>query len=426
MNIFFVNDSSGNLNWGSRASTYMLRHMLTASGGRITATLPLKRLCHLDWQARPLTHKVYNAVVPTRPGKRQRLTTMTLNQITPFLPDVIPTTWNEFETRAQQVLSGRSLTDVKAAIQTCDLVVLNGEGGIFGRQRESRAMLFIGYLAKRHFQKAVILTNQTSDLNDPRLLEMARHVYPIFDDVVFRDPDSANVCQSFCDGSVAADAAFHFTPSPTAAWLEVAGRQDYYHLYPIASGTFNPREPYVCVGGSSIYYREDRPTFDPIPVFTKLCERLLERTQVVLTAAAEPDLQLFEPIARKLGLPLIHPATPPQQAVDLLANAAAYIGGRWHSSIFAFTGGTPVIALDAHTFKVKSLLAQMGVEAHPFDAFKIERDLEAILALLDDYLGQGQILRQRLRSRAKQLGQLAWENARFLKQQPDVELPVVA
>ena len=141
MNIYFVNDTSGNLNWGSRASTYMLRHMLEASGGKITATLPLKRLCHLDWQARPITKALYQAVIPTSPGKRQRLATMVLNQITDFLPDVVPTTWSEFETCAQQVLKGRTLTDVKDALQNCDVVVLNGEGGIFGRQRESRIMI---------------------------------------------------------------------------------------------------------------------------------------------------------------------------------------------------------------------------------------------------------------------------------------------
>lgn len=172
----------------------------------------------------------------------------------------------------------------------------------------------------------------------------------------------------------------------------------------------------MCVGGSSIYYRKDRPHYDPVAGFTKLCEALLEQSQVVLTASAQADLPIFEPIARNLHLPLIRPALPPQQAVDLLAHAAAYIGGRWHSSIFVFLGGTPVVPLGSHTFKVDSLFKQMELDVQPFEALDLERECDGIVSLFNNYLAQPS-LRNTLRNRAKTLGEHSWENVRLLRKQ---------
>lgn len=417
MKVYLVNDTSLNLNWGSRAAIYKLRQMIEASGAEILSALPLHKLAFLDWDARPMTQKIYQAISKTlaKPQKIGSLTQILLRQIPPYLPDVIPQTWKDFRTCASQVVKGNTLPQVRRDLEACDLVVIHGEGGIFGRQRESRMMLFIAYLAKQYFYKPVILVNQTSDLSDPLLYEMAQNIYPMLDDVVFRDPISAQMCKTFSEGFVAADTGFAFTPSAQKAWTEVASAPGYFHYYPETTGTFNPKQPYVCVGGSSIYYRKDRPNYDPVAGFSKLCEALLEQTQVVLTASAKADLPIFEPIARRLGLPLMRPELPPQQAVDVLAHAVAYIGGRWHSSIFAFLGGAPVVPLGAHTFKINSLLKHMELEVQPFEALDLERERDGIISLFNNYLAQGPSLRMTLRTRASRLGELSRENVRFLR-----------
>ena len=416
MKVYFVNDTSLNINWGSRAASYMLRRMIETSGSHISATLPLSQLAQIDWGSKSSTQKAYAAISKTfaKPKKLSSIAQIVLRQIPPYLPDMVPKRWQDFESCAEQVMKQSWLSDIKSALLGCDVVMLNGEGGIFGQQRESRMMFFIAYLAKQYFNKPVALVNQTSDLSDPVLYEMAKHIYPKLDDVVFREPISAELCKDFSTGFIAADTGFAFEPAPLKAWLEVASKPGYFHYYPESSGEFNPKEPYVCVGGSSIYYRKDRPSYDPVVGFSKLCERLLEQTQVVLTASAAADLPIFEPIAKNLNLPLIRPATPPQQAVDLLAHSAAYIGGRWHSSIFAFTGGAPVVALGAHTFKVASLLKQMELDIQPFKALDLERESDGIVSLLNNYLSQGPSLRHSLRSKARALGELSWENVRVL------------
>jgi polysaccharide pyruvyl transferase WcaK-like protein len=417
MKVYFVNDTSLNNNWGSRAATYMLRRMVESTGNPISATLPLQQLAYLDWDAKAQTQKIYSQTSKlfAKPKKLGSLVQILLRQIPPYLPDPIPQTWQDFKPCAEAVMKHSWLSDIKAALLECDLVMLNGEGGIFGRQRESRMMLFIAYLAKQYFNKPVALVNQTTDVSDPVLYEIAKNIYPLLDDIIFREPLSAEQCQDFCDGFTAADTGFAFEPSAHRAWLEVASKPGYFNFYPESNNDFNPREPYVCVGGSSIYYRKDRPSYDPVLGFTKLCESLLEQTQVVLTASAAADLPIFEPIAKKLKIPLIRPETPPQQAVDLLAHSTAYIGGRWHSSIFAYTGGAPVIPLGAHTFKVHSLLKQMDLSTQPFEALDLERECDGIISLLNNYITQGASLRNSLRNKARALGELSWENVRMLR-----------
>lgn len=411
--VYLVNDTRLNLNWGSRATTYKLRQMLSRVGAEVTQSLPLHQLSHLDWEARPATAKVSR-----RLGKAARrypfnkLASVFLNNTAHFLPEVIPSIWSEFEAFAKQVMAGRILPQVKAAISGCDVVVINGEGGIFGNQRESRAMLFVAYLAKIFFDKPVTLVSHSADIRQAVLQDIAQHVYPLLDDVVFREAKSL---ESANTGRLAADVTFDYKPAPREAWLELASRPGYFQIYPELWGEFDPRQPYVCVGGSSIYFRKDRPSYDPIPGFTRLCQRLQQEVgQVVLTASAMADLPIFEPIAKVLKLPLIRPELPPQQAVDLLGHASAYIGGRWHSSIFAATGGTPILTLAAHTFKVDALNEQLELHHSPFNPFNLEQEVDPILHQLSTYLAKPE-LRIELRNRARKLGRQSWENVRFVR-----------
>jgi polysaccharide pyruvyl transferase WcaK-like protein len=416
MNVYLINDTRVHPNWGSRATTYKLRQMLAAVSATVTASLPLERLAHLSWDDRPVTDKVKrNAYDLTNNPMMKKAIHIAFNQSRRFLSEVAPQRWQDFNRCAEEVMKGRSLSEVKENLQTCDVIVINGEGGIFGTQREARMMFFIAYLAKTYFQKPVVMVSHTADVRDPVLLEMARHVYPMLDDVVFREAQSLELCKPFVNGKLSADVTFDYQPAPYEAWLKVASQPGYFHYYPDLSAEFDPRQPYVCVGGSSIYFRKDRPAYNPVPAFTMLCKRLAEQTQVVLTASATPDLAIFEPIAKELNLPLIRPEVSPQQAVDLLGHASAYIGGRWHGGIFAATGGTPMLTLKAHTFKVDSLNQQLGLTTQPFNALALQSEIEPILKALEQQLSDP-TMRVRLRNRARELGKLSWENVRFVKE----------
>lgn len=414
--IFFVNDSSANANWGSLATTQGLYQMLQARGAEVSALLPLERLAHPSWLDRVITADVpaRAAAVSRRHDDLKKLSKVVLSRSLLLWPDLAPKDWSDFEVRARQALHGRIFADIVTAIKASDVVLINGEGGVFGKRRAARMMFFIAYLAKQ-LAKPVAFVSHTADLGDPVLAEIAQHVYPLLDSVVVREPHSAanlHLLVPDLKVTVAADVAFLMQPAARRSWLELARRPGYCD-WANTGVMFDPTQPYVCIGGSSAFSHRTAP----VAAYRSLCQQLLkEGKQVVLTASAAADLQVFETLARDLALPLIPPLTPPLHALDILANAEVYIGGRWHGAIFALRGGTPVVMLSAETFKVNALLAQMELNAPVFDALRLADDVGAILKLSRAYALQGEGLRRDLKAKAEQLGQLAAKNLEYLEQ----------
>src|SRR5690606_3457194 len=121
--------------------------------------------------------------------------------------------------------------------------------GVYGFKRESRLMLFLAYVAKRHFGLRVAIVNHTAELSDPRLRAMAELVYPLLDDVVFREPISARTYGGLVGGHVAPDAAFTYVPADPVHIRGVASRPGYYSVWP-DEALFDVTRPYVALGGS--------------------------------------------------------------------------------------------------------------------------------------------------------------------------------
>jgi hypothetical protein len=390
-----------------------LRKLIEQSGASISATVFLDNLTQPKWSDSKAKQSFRSRLEPFIPQSKtaRKAADALLNRLILRLPDAIPKTWSDFDSYAQKVVAGKYLPELAKALQQAEVVFINGEGGIFGNRRESRMMLYIAYLAKRFFAKPVVLANHTAELNHPVLSEMARQVYPLLDDVVFREAMSAEHCAEFVSGRVAPDVSFAYTPAPYEAWQRVV-RQGYYHHWPEHGASFDPSQPYLCLGGSSSY---GQTSYDPKPGFIALCKRLRrEFGQVVLTASATTDEAIFSPIARDLDLPLIPLSTSALQAVDVLGNARAYIGGRWHGGIFALSGGTPIIPLSAETFKIHALVKQFDLETPVFNALDLEGTEDSIIAFARKYLAEGEMLRNKLQQKAALLAQETVEHVRFI------------
>lgn len=428
MKVFFVGDNSDNPNWGCRSTTAALRRMVEESGVEIAYALCWSRMGKTDRYVQKrgprFIERFLTSAIQSIPRGRGTIRLVTRTIFGPTwdrfacVRDTVPTCFGEFEPFARKVLKGEILQPERQALKECDIVVINGEGSIYDTQRTGRMNLFVAYMAKQHFGKPCILVNHTADIHNTCMAEIVSHVYPLLDDIVFREPLSATECAAFLQGknsAVGADAAFTYRPTADPAWPSIAARDGYFSIWPDSASGFNPMAPYVCVGGSSIYLRPDRPEYDPIPGFMDLCKILQQKVgRVVLTAPCTTDEKIFRPISRELGLPLIGLATATQQAVDILGNARAYVSGRWHPSIFALTGGTPIVTLTANTFKTQALARHVGLDAPTFNALKLHEKIEPIVELTRVYVEQGDNLRRKLRQRARDLSKLAWENVRYL------------
>lgn len=425
MNVLLINDSTTNANWGDRAAAISLMAMIAASGGRIAHAVTEDELRFSAFRKTPS--------LPDG-GSQNRVREIVRRCIPPILLSIrrrvlssrdhagasrlIPERWEDFEESARAVWreQGYGWPDLLRAIDSADVAVIHGNGAMEGNGIIPRTDLFLTYLVKKHFGKPIIIVNHTADFDHPELRRMAESVYPLFDDVVYRDPISAERYESMCGGRFATDTAFWFEPAERQAWATLAGRPTYFDVWP-HKAQFDPSQPYLCLGGSSILW-SGWNLAGMVRDFTALIGAIQAayEGQVVLTASDLPEEKIFEPIAAQLNLPLVGVTTPVQQAVDIVGNADAYVTGRWHPGIFALRGGVPVIALSSKTFKMQSLMRAAGLPETTFDALRLAGEQASLILLLKQHLDAGPELRERLRTWAAQEAENSWDNVSYLRQ----------
>lgn len=422
MNVLMINDSSSNPNWGDRAAAIALKEMTRRTGARLSGLLTEDELRHTTFYRSPAAQsngesatyaRVANLLLPPIVPKLGRRVLRLVDR--GRSESVIPEQWDQYETRAQAVLrNADAWGELLALIEQADVTLIHGDGCMVGNGILPRTELFLTYLIKKHFGKPVVLVNHTADFDHPDLRAAAEQVYPLLDNVVFRDPQSVERCKSFCNGRYAADSAFYFEPLAGSAWKTAAARLTFFDVFP-DEARFDPTRPYICMGGSSIFSYDGTPV-ELIDAYTALVEHIAERYtgQIVLTVSDIVDQPVMRPIARRLGIPLIGLHTPVQQAVDVLGHADAYVGGRWHPSIFAMRGGTPVIPISSKTFKMASLMQAAGLGTKTFDALNLRADTEAIGVELSRRLEQGESLRTQLRDWAASASHNSWDNVSYI------------
>lgn len=424
MNVLFVNDSSSSSNWGDRAAAVSLMQMVAASGGAISHAITEEELR----QGVFVEHPHYDAVPTTsrlQAAGRQLLPPLAKELIRRKAKNVglsrayrlIPRKWEEFAPKAKLVLqqSAAGWPRMLTRIEESDLIVIHGNGAMIGHGTVPCMQLFIAYIAKSYFRKPVIIVNHSVDFEDPVLRKMSQELYPLFDDVVFRDPISLDRCKNLCEGRYAADSAFWFRPAPRDDWFRIADRLTYFDVWP-DTARLDIEAPYLCLGGSSVFSNECSTSYI-VEEYVSLIEHLktIYSGQIVLTVSGLTELEIFRPLSFRLGLPLISPIIPVQQAVDLVGHADAYMGGRWHTAIFALSGGVPVVPFSAKQSKMTALMQSACLPSDSFDAFSLRAQRIEIGSRLIEYLEQGSVIRRRLAAWSEEARASSWGNVSFLE-----------
>lgn len=283
------------------------------------------------------------------------------------------------------------------AIEAADLILINGEGAVMQKRAPARRMFFLLHYNARYFGKPAALINHTADLTDLDLREFAALAYRHADAIRVREPISLATVQGLDTGrdvKLAADAAFAWRPTGPATAEGLVNAE-----------AFDPTGPYICIGGTAHWRLEPFADRDRAGLLT-LIEQVGQRMQVVLVAAGTPEDEIFADLAVRQGLPLAPPDYPTQAAMNLMAGADAYVGGRWHTAISALNAGTPTVLFASNSANKNTGLIQMfegtGV-AMPVAATGLTESLPAILAELDRVLAAGKSLSSRLSERADML-----------------------
>ncbi len=416
--VFLVNDSRTQNNWGCRATTTALIGLIESAGGEVTGAVG--HAPHTEFDNRPGMKNVARAVFANVPGglrlayrlksRREQLQ----GPVRGFL-----SSFDDFEQAAQAVDSGQLWPAERDAVTSASTMIVNGEGAVYGRELKGFISLFWAWYAKTRHGKDVAFVNHTADLSDPQMRRAAETVYPLLDDVSFREPISlreAGYAAPQAQSGVVPDAAYCHIPLPFEAVHDWATRPGFFSTWPYDADGFDISRPYIAVTGSSAINRpESADRVAPVRQFARLCQAL-ERIglPIVLVAPDHTDAEFLAPIARSSKLPIISPSTPLPIAHQVLAQAACLVGGRWHPGILAATGGTPLVSFTANTKKTTGLMDQLGLEAAIFDALNLEPNIETIVEAVADYVTQGQSLREHVRSRADELRAEARGNVRVL------------
>ena len=325
-----------------------------------------------------------------------------------------PTTWDDIQRIGADVRAGRVLPSLARALQDCDLVLMNGENFIRPNVVKGRMLLLLAHLASQVFAKPCILTNLTVDLSDPALAEIVANVLPAVAQVHAREDTSRAALCDIVPGMAVGlypDVGWTAMPLPVSEWGALARRDDHLSAWPDVVEGFDPFVPYITVSASSVFADDEAATRAAIPAFVELTARLRTLApQVLLVASCEIDAMIMRNVAARTGLPLLGLNSPLPQAIDVLANAHLHVGGRWHPGIFATTGGTPLVAFDANSHKMRTLMDQLQPEAPVFDARLLHDQMNGVVAQAAAQIDAGEALREVLRRKAAEMAALVRGN----------------
>lgn len=386
--VLLVGDTSNRANWGCRVTSAGLRRLIEEEA-EIVGALDMRRL------AEPVPARVPLTALSESPSRRPSIADRATRRIKRALSRRDP--WDEptatsLDQIADAIADGDKFPHLTDAIRRVDTVIVNGEGSVLKDRSGGRQLLAIAYAAKTRLGRRVAIVNHTADLG-PKTRALAERVYPVVDDVRVREPLSFRELASIADPShfgLAADAAF---------------------AYPDEVKRIRRSRPRIVLGGSAAYHRHLRDPSDMVPAYLELAALLGRLGDVVLSAASAPDDRFLKPVADQLGLPYFGLATPTDVAVELLAGADIYVGGRWHPAILASKAAVPVVVFESNSRnKMTGLLELLGTQQEFLAADPL--DVSRIFELTEERLADRQEVR--LAERARELASSARENVRVL------------
>lgn len=425
MRLTIVADNSTSPNWGCRATSFALRQVLSQEHtivGVVDRTL-LKAPFTAQARLKPDLHAAIVAKV-----RRQRLRRMPL--LGPLAFGAIDMMGKTFApshavvTDAELLWTNRKTSPKARAliqqIEPCDAIVVNGEGEmIFSSPARDSLLqtLTICVLATIMGKKVFWLNGMVSAAPDSEVnvetVAVAQQVLAGAT-IATRDNLSLDAARTFLPGLVecsvpdalfswsghfADAAALAYDASRLTAWFD-------------RTGTSRPDctdQPYLILSGSSQSARDQTRAAD---CYTGLARGLGEiGLPVLLVETCIGDVFLRE-VARRTGLPCVNVNCPMMAGAALLANARAFVSGRWHPGILAALGGTPSVFMGSNSHKTAAL-QQMLEYPDPieYSAFPNAATISCIVQETVDLLAQGPELRTRLARRA---GSLAKDVPRLL------------
>jgi len=371
--VILVSDNSDGSNWGCYATSRELRELINERYD-IAESIFLGDLRYNDFNFNipSLTDinyvlSEYKKILTSSDNFPDKIYDFGIKGTSHFW-DFLPKTVNQFKPKSEKFINSDTHGKFLSKIKEVDHVIINGEGSIHGDRRKSQMLLFLAYLSKYEMGINTHIVNHTLQIDTPRIEKVVKLIYPGLDTIAFRDPISVEQYKSkIGEGNIVA--------TTDAAWLfdDFVSKNKLNELYqsgglsvwtPNFDSKVDFNQKYICIGGGSGFSREDEYVAEG---FTRLVQKIQDEFKnysIFLTAAASSDETFMLKVSERTGAPLVKLNNDVRVAASVISNSDAYLGGRWHPTIFALLGNAQIVSFQGNTFKMQSIREQLSSN-HP-------------------------------------------------------------
>jgi polysaccharide pyruvyl transferase WcaK-like protein len=281
----------------------------------------------------------------------------------------MPLLIEEFDDYAQLVKEGSTLMMEKRAIDNCDKVVINVEGGLTHHTNASRCegkyrartryVLFLAYYAKKFCGKEVSVINHCVDPGNSTAEEMIKKIYPLIDRCWVRDHLSKKNLENLGINFAkhVPDALFNFQ------YLENSPKE---------------RE-YICISETATL---GYANWDFINFYESLIKKLQKLGQKIIFIDGNmwKATEALQSMCSKLNVQWVHvDNTSYKDLAKLLRRSKVFFSGRWHASILATICGTPSVLFGTDSHKTKALHEELNYKGRFYEVDDLPSYIEEII-----------------------------------------------
>lgn len=308
-----------------------------------------------------------------------------------------------------------------------DAVVVNGEGSfIFStpQWREPLVMTMCMYwaekLGKKVFFMNAMFSDRPNNTRNQKTLTLVNEILSKAEVVVARESVSYKYVTDFLP-----DVKPILIPDALFTWYDlindnhIVDNGKYYlaHDAECDDAYFNLdfTKPYILISGSSSE-KIGKNNDMAVSAYSSLTKKLQSKYQgnIFLMQVCEGDYFLKE-VSKITGVPLISMETPLIAAAKILANAQAYVSGRYHPAIMASLGGTPCVFMGSNSHKTWSLQSLLEYDkVTEYDSIPSEEEIVQITTDTLNIVGDIN-LRTKIHNRAKVLAEEAIQMKDLIK-----------
>jgi Polysaccharide pyruvyl transferase len=381
IDVLLAGFNTDNANWGCRATSLALDR-LVRTNARTVERLP-RAACDNPWPlfaaGPPLVDRPSMAWrLSARLGRTQVASAVPLGPLAPLLDVVDEHPGPSADRMLASARVSRPVARLVDTIRAVDHVVINGEGSLILTSPVRRDCAFFAALCalsakvgtRVHLVNAVVsLCPQVGERALGEVYPWWHDVGSLVDTMAVRDPASWRLAGEL---GFPADRLRLVPDALFSLGRDDYGRSDVCLADLPAFGdedeTLSPgfgvtAERVIALSGASTPRGDERRGW--AAYLADLARRLAARLpdhQVVMAEACRGDGMLRE-AATEVGVPLVPCTTNVWAAGRLLAGAAAYVSGRYHPSILASLGGTPIVSFGSNSHKLAGLHELLGTGA---------------------------------------------------------------